>query len=203
MPFPRKFHTELGKPLDFPFDVESRLAALSPKHSVKGMFTATVVKRLGEAEHQRLKPLLLAPPRGNYVAFSSYPVVDHQRLTIALARRLFPAVPITEALRRFERSAAERFAETTLGKVVVAALDSPGTGLMRVPEISHLVSHVGTISAERVQDGVKLSYREYSGFLDCAMVGSLEGAVMFFGYKPEIEVSLQSERDGDFVVRWR
>lgn len=204
MPASRHLIVSLETPLDAPFDIDARLAGLSSRHTVKGMFTAQVRKRLGEAEYARLRPQLLDPPRASYIPFSNYLVIDHQRLTIALAQRLYPGASLTEALRRFERSSAERFAETTLGKVIVAALDSPRTGLLRIPEISRLVSDVGEIDATPVDDGwVRFRYRGYSGFLDCAMVGSLEGAVMFLGHTPEVEVSLHSEHDGDFLVRWR
>ncbi len=185
------------------FDVETRLGALAPHHTVKGMFTAEVVRQLRSDELDRVKKELVAPPRTAHRAFTDYPVVDHQRLTITLVRRLHPNLSIAEALRRFERSNASRFADTTLGRVMVAMLRDPAAGLLKLPEIGRMVSNVGHIRASRAGDhAVRLVYTSYSGFLDSAIIGSLEGVVMFFGKQPTIEADIRSFSDAEYLVRW-
>ncbi len=192
-----------GVPLSTDFDVDARLAALAAHHTVKGMFTAAVVRQLRPDEFQKVKTELVAPPRAAHRAFADYPVVDHQRLTVTLVRRLHPTLPIAEALRRFERSNASRFADTTLGRVMVAMLRDPAAGLLKLPEISRMVSNVGDIHASRAEDhAVRLVYAGYSGFVDCAIIGSLEGVVMFFGKRPTIEARIRSSTDAEYVVRW-
>jgi len=193
----------MGRLLSFDFDASERLSTLSPDHTVKGMFTAQVVRQLRREELDAVRKDLVSPPRGMPLPFSDYPVVDHQRLTITLVRRLFPGLPLAEALRRFERSSASRFADTTLGKVMVSMLRDPSAGLMKLPEISRMVSNVGEIVASRTSESfVRLEYSNYSGFVDCAIVGSLEGVVQFFGKQPKIEVEIRSARDASYVVRW-
>ena len=197
-----RFSTTLENALDLPFDVEERLAALSPKATVKGMFTSQIAKRLGP-RFDELKPRLIAPPRMGYLPFVDYPVVDHHRLTIGLVERLHPDLSLAEGLRRFERSVPARFAESTLGKVMVATLRTPKAALLELPRISSMVSAAGRIVASEVgSDGVRLRYRDYSGLLDCSVLGSIEGVVLFFGRKPRIDAEIEGPRDAILTVRW-
>lgn len=202
----RSFSVRPDQSIDVEFDVERRLAALRRDHSVKGMFTVPVVdklvKQIGPAGLDRVKRSLHAPPKAAHVAFTSYPIADHQRLTIELVKKLHPDLPLSEGLRRFERSSAERFADSTLGKVLVAVLSDPRAALMKLPEINDMVSNTGRITATEEGDGVRLCYRDYSGFLDCAVVGSLEGVVLFFRKSPRIDVRVLGDRDADYLVRW-
>lgn len=203
---PRTFSVRHDQPIEVDFDVDRRLAALRRDHTVKGMFTVPVVdklvKQIGQSGFERVKRSLLAPPKGSHVAFTSYPIADHQRLTIELVKKLHADLPLSEGMRRFERSSAERFAGSTLGRVIVAVVADPRAALLKLPEISDMVSNVGRMTAVDEGDGVRLGYRDYSGFLDCAVIGSLEGVVSFFRKSPRIDVRILGDRDADFLVRW-
>ncbi len=189
-------------PLTVGFDVRERLARLHRQHTVKGFFTLPVAKRLGPAELDRLRPLLLEPPKRSHLPFTDYPVADHQLLTIELVKREYPRLPLSEGIRRFERSTASRFADSMLGKVVVSVLDGPRSALLKLPDVSARVANLGGITVSEKAGGVLVQYRGYSGFLDCAMIGALEGVVMLFRKSPRVEATIHSEHDGDYLVRW-
>ncbi len=181
--------------------LEERLALTPPDHLLKGMFFADVLTELGPDAVQRLLPTLDAPPRlGRYLPFSDYPQRDHARLVLALVRRsgTFPR----EAIRRLHQRNARRFAESGAGKILMHLAVDARRVLLAMPRVHAMTGKSGHCEARDTGRGVRLSYRDWSPWLDCSTLGNLEGAVAFMGRKAHIEAELTSLTDADFDVRW-
>jgi len=79
------------------------------------MFIAPLVqeaKRLG---------VTLPSARERYVAYRFYPLIEHVQVLVETSQRVYPGVPLRQALRKLGRGAPTALVASTLGKVVLAA----------------------------------------------------------------------------------
>ena len=59
--------------------------------------------------------------RERYVAFRFYPLIEHVQVLVETSQRVYPGVPLRQALRKLGRGAPNALVASTLGKVVLAA----------------------------------------------------------------------------------
>lgn len=197
------YWTETDVPLLGDIDVEPRLARIPSSHTLKGMFFPSIVASLGPEGWERMRPLLRAPPRHDrYVAFSNYPQVDYCRIALEAARRLHPEVPLPEGARLLGRGDFTAFARSRVGTVLLSLAGDLPAVLERLPTVYAKVTSGGRVRSERTAEGVRLSYEDFHGWVDCYTLGTIEGVVMHFDRKPRIRVHLESETDATYEVHW-
>jgi uncharacterized protein (TIGR02265 family) len=198
----QSFRTSADQPLEIPFDVEERIAAIPRSATIKGMFMTPVIDGLG-AELEAHLPRLQDPPKaGKYLAFHNYPQADCARLAFALARKTWPKLPHAEACRRLGRRDIQNFRASTLGRVTLSLLGDPESTLMKLPDVYGMILNGGGCRAERHGAGVRLVYAGISGTLDNLQIGTVEGIVMNYGKDPVIDVHMEAHDRAVFEVRW-
>lgn len=197
------FTTDLSSALDGTFDPEARFASFPPHYTIKGVFFTGLVAMLGD-RFDTVAQGLSAPPRlGRYLPFRDYPQVDYSRVTHAAVKHCFPDLPLREAARRVARNDFAAFASSTVGTVMLSVMRDPSEALLRFPEIHRLVLRGGRVDAEPLSPhGIRLEYRDFLGWVDCYVIGTLEGAVGLFGATPTLDVTLFSDRHARYDVRW-
>jgi uncharacterized protein (TIGR02265 family) len=177
------------------------LLARYPKHySVKGMFCNRIVDMLGE-DFATLRPLLVAPPRGErYLPFKDYPQADYTRLVVASAAKRFPALPLSEAVRRVARDDFATFADSTMGKITTALVGDPHVALLHMPEVFARVAPGPELKTqERDAHSVHVLLTGYFGLVEY-MLGQFEGIVMSFSYAPRITIARVDEHGLAFDI---
>lgn len=196
----RRFRVTPDVSLEQELDADDRVARTPRDHTIKGMFLTRHARWL-EEELPALRPQLLVQT-ASYNPFGDYPQADHARLAIAAARKLFPALPLAEGLRRVERHAADVFVGSSVGRVLSSLASDPSTGLRMFPMAWRHMQTGGELTVVPGSRGVRIEVRDLAPWLDCSMIGSLEGAVVFFGRRPVIEVELTSDFDASYEVTW-
>lgn len=190
-------------PLKGSFDPEQRFALFPSTYTIKGLFFPRLVEMLGDG-FASLAPTLRMPPKdGRYVAFNDYPQSDYSRLVWAVARRCFPTLPPREAARRVAWRDIDVFGASRVGGVTLALLGDPRSALTKLPEMMNLVLKGGALlSRDRGPDRVFLEYRRFFGWIDCYVIGTLEGIVQHFGKQPTINVEITGEGEATYDIAW-
>jgi hypothetical protein len=199
-----RFTISPGDPLPAKPDLDARLAETPANATIKGTFLQRLVDLVGDVSRVPLD----APPRlGRYLPFGDYPTKDFRRLLLAAARKKYPSLHISEAVRRMQRDNLAIFASSTLGSVTMSMLGSIEAALGKMPTAYGLVmSKPVLVRATPIDEGgrpaVRIFYESYLGWLDSGEIGSVEGVVQYFGATPRIEAELANHHTGTFVVRW-
>jgi uncharacterized protein (TIGR02265 family) len=170
---------------------------------IKGMFFARTLEVLGtDAKHYARE--LLSPPRlGRYLPFSDYPQRDFSCYATAAAVKRFPMVPSGEAHRLFARRDVEVFATSTLGSVTMSLMRDPKEALLKLPAMYGMVLRGGTCTAASVGPrAAQLSFKDFHAGVDTYAIGHVEGLVLHYGGSPVIELDLQTEIEGTYLVSW-
>jgi uncharacterized protein (TIGR02265 family) len=182
--------------------LEERFARTPRHYTIRGVFFEQLVRTLGE-EWRALEKELLAPPEdGEYSALGEYPQIDHARLAVAAARKQFPTLPLREGLRRIERGAAAHFAQSSMGKVITLVVSDPRSAFRALPSAYLHIQKGGTLRATIRGAGAHVEARDFAPWVDCSLIGALEGMVVLFGKRPSMEVELLSDFDADFDIDW-
>lgn len=188
--------------LDDTMSFDERLARTPAEYTIKGLFFRSAVEALGP-EVVLCEPQLSAPPPlGGYSAIADYSQRDHAVLAAAAARKLYPQLSLREGLRRMERGAAHEFAESSVGRVIVRFASSPTSAFQLLPRIFTHVQKGGVMQVRLRQNGVCVECREFAPWLDCSVIGALEGVVVLFGKRPTVDVKLISAFDADYDIDW-
>jgi uncharacterized protein (TIGR02265 family) len=200
--FPARFRVTPASILEDTIPVEERLARTPRGYTIKGLFFHAFVRALGRRWSELESKLIAPAPRGDYVAFDDYPQFDHALLAVEVARMQHPDVPLREGLRRLERDAARVFAESTVGRVVVSLATDPRTAFRIFPGAYRHMQTGGTVRAIERPRGVRLEMRSFAPWVDCSFLGAIEGAVVLFGKRPQLDVELLAEGDANFELEW-
>lgn len=202
----RQFTTHVSMPLidgNFP-SAEERLATTPAQYTVRGMYHAELAKELGDAFPKIAEQLLAPPAGGRYLPFRAYPMRDHARLALEVARRHHPDCSMREALRRLHRGNMQTFMSSTIGSVIAAMVSDVKGACLRCPDAFAQSRTGGEVISRAIEArAVEITMRDSNPWLDCADLGSLEGLVMHYDAEPRIEVELSSPVDATFLVRWR
>ena len=176
-------------PISGTFDVDATARLFTRAHLVKGMFFNRLLAVLGPSFGD-LVPSLEAPPRlGKYLPFSDYPQGDYLRVAVAVAERSYPAWSLREGIRRLSRADFKVFADSTLGKVLLAVAGDVHAALINVPSTYTKVTSANwTITGEAIDQGaVTITFAPLLGPWEFQL-GQLEGVVLAFGKTPSVRV---------------
>jgi len=190
------------EPVGGSFDVEETVRLFSKTHLLKGMFFSRIVNILG-SHFGAVSPSLSAPPRlGRYLPFSDYPQADYLRLCVVAASRAYPAWPLREGIRRLSRDDFRVFTDSTLGKIVIAAIGDPHSALLQVPSMYMKVAPADwRIDGEEIDAGaVRVTFSPIIGPWEFQL-GQLEGLVLSFGKRPRVRVTELERGAVQFDVR--
>lgn len=202
--YPRRFRVSASVALTGDVDEDQRIARIPAHHTTKGMYLASLLERLDEAERRAVIPRLRAHPRhGTYQQFLDYPLADTVVLLHAVARKHYPGVSLLEALRHLGRGTVRVFLQTQTGRVVKSMITTPRDALLKLPQIWKKTDPQSTVVVDEQADGsMRFVVDGFPSWIDCGFIGTLEQVVMNHRCDPEIEVDLTASTRGTFVVRW-
>lgn len=184
-------------------DPEARFARFPSSYTIKGMFFTRPIRILGPAYGEVQATLRRAQASGRYLPFRDYPQEDYSRLAHAAAVKRWPDVPIPEAMRQLARDDLRAFAESRVGRVVLAMTGDVAGTLLKLPDMYRMSLTGGRVEALRTPEGVRIEYRDFLGWVDCYPIGTVEGVVRHFGSEPELDVEVHAEDAATYDVRWR
>jgi uncharacterized protein (TIGR02265 family) len=190
-------------PLRGELDELAAVEAVPEDFLLKGMFFKRLTEGLGPA-FGALKPQLESPPRGGYLNFKDYPQRDYTRLHFALAKKRYPKLSSREAVRRIAREDFDVFAQSVLGKVIVALVRDARTALHKVPEVYQRVAPGDwNVAVSDVDDAtVGLEFHGLPGVWEY-QVGQLEGIARAFGAPGHVQVEQRGPNNVLFLVQVR
>jgi uncharacterized protein (TIGR02265 family) len=170
-------------------DAEAIAASIPKTFLVKGMFFARLLTQLGPG-YAAVEPRLEAAPKlGKYLPFTDYPQTDYVRVSTATAQKLFPGVPLREAMRLLGREDFSVFSASTLGKVILAVVGDARSALLRTPFIYMKMAPGDWVVTSVDLDGkiMRIEFAPVHGTWEY-LLGQLEGVVMNYGGEPTTTV---------------
>ena len=197
------FSVDSNEKLDGPLDIEAISAAIPPDYTVKGMFFSRFVESLG-TDWKNVMTKLKAPPRlGRYLPFQNYPQGDYTHLCAAAAAKRFPRVSLREGVRRLAREDLAVFADSMIGKVVLALAGDARATLLRTPDAYARVTTGARVSAVEVD--ARTVRMEFFGHISLPeyTIGQMEGVVLHYGGAPRSTCRLVGDQHAIFEVRHR
>lgn len=183
-------------------DVEAKARGIPLSYVVKGMFFSRLRARVGDSWSQ-VESKLARPPRlGYFVPFTDYLQADYMRVASFVAAKTYPQFPLREALRRLARDDFGVFADSTFGKVVLAAVGDVHKALMTAPmSYSKMASGDWVITGTEVAENtVRIEFFPDPGAWEYQL-GQFEGLVLHYRAKPVITVSEPEPNRVRFDIR--
>jgi uncharacterized protein (TIGR02265 family) len=181
--------------------VEARAASIEPGFAVKGLFFDKLRGRLGEGWDEVKARLDAAPRLGRYVPFNNYPLGDYLRLIEAVARANYPDVALREGFRLSARDDFAIFADTTLGKIVLAAVGDPKSAMLAMGSVyTKMAPGDWSVIVSEVDDrSLSVRWENIPGHWEYQL-GQTEGLVMSYDMTPTITVTELEPRRVRFDV---
>jgi serine/threonine-protein kinase len=200
---PEGYHRLREPRFDAPVDVEAHLALLPREAMCKGFFFTDLIRMGGS----------VAPPADlaraariedrRHNAFRDYPADENLRLTLAVARVVYPRVPVGEGLRRLGQATFDNVLGTQLGRSTLGIL-GPDIDkiLLNSPKMFKHLINFGRITCEK---GGAHTYlvraKELPVFLETFAVGVIEGALRHCRVQGKIRIALDDLAGGLAEVR--
>ncbi len=177
---------------------------LPPGAACKGMFFQSLLELAAEAG----TPADIARAAGvedrRYSAFRDYPMRDNLRLTVEAARRLYPRMPLGEALMNIGKTSFSTFLASHLGRVLVLAVgDAVGPVLGLAPRAYPLVMNFGSIVVEKAEPRrVVTLCRNFPGFIETYQVGTVYGVLEHFAVAGTVRAAMTDIANGRLEITW-
>ncbi|HEY4222105.1 MAG TPA: DUF2378 family protein, partial [Myxococcota bacterium] len=102
-----------------PIDVDAYVSGCPDSARVKGVIVH------GMLRHLEKRGLQTPPGWGPFHTFKDYPLREHMKLTVEVAKLAFPNASIRQSLRELGWATFPAVRETLIGKVVFGAFDDP------------------------------------------------------------------------------
>jgi uncharacterized protein (TIGR02265 family) len=193
---------EIGRPLrGHGTEADARFARFPATHTIKGMFFNRLVAIVSADAVEQLE-LRARPRNGRYLPFKSYPQIDYSRLAHLAAITRYRNQDTREAMRRLARDDFAEFAKSRVAKVALSFVGDCADTLKRMPDLYRMTLEGGTFDAVDIDGGVRVSFRDFYGWLDCYPLGTLEGIVLHYGHRPQVAMALEDDLNGHFDVTW-
>jgi uncharacterized protein (TIGR02265 family) len=189
-------------PLSFPVEAESRFLRFPADFTIKGMFLARLLSiapraALGNVGERLVNPAVLK----RCLPFADYPQVDYSRLAHVVAQEAYRNLAVAEAMRRLARQDIRTFAESQVGRILLALSGDATATLLKLPEMYRAALRGGSVQSTRVSaHTVQLHYRDFYGWLDCYPIGTIEGLAAHFAMSCEIEVAMETLISATYTV---
>lgn len=193
---------ELDTPTFGDLDLDAFIESVPDGVYVRGMFISRAHEMLGH-HFDRVRPLLLDPPRRGFTSFTAYPIQDFHRVVIEAARLRYPSVSDTQRVRLFARDDIEVFASSTLGRVMMSVVSSPGDLIQRYDEVyAKMAPGDWGMSAHRTGPrSARVVVTRLAGVWSY-IVGQCEGVVTSMGERPTVRGTTDARRHLDFTIEW-
>jgi len=200
---PEGYHRLRDPRFDAPVDVDAHLALLPADAMTKGLFCIDLL-RMGARAATAAELIRAAQiPERRHVAFRDYPAAENMRLTVAVAKAVFPRLPLGEGLRRLGQGTFDSVLGTHMGRSVLGILgpDIEKILLAAPKALKHLVNF-GKVTSEKAGAHTYLfRVRELPAFLETFQVGVIEGALRHCRAQAKIRVALDDLATGLCEVR--
>ncbi|APR78657.1 serine/threonine protein kinase [Minicystis rosea] len=188
---------------DTSIDIEAHIAMLPADATCKGMFFIDLL-RMGARVATPAELFRAAQvPERRHTSFRDYPAAENLRLTVAVAKAVYPRVPLGEGLRRLGHMTFDHVLGTHMGRSTLGIL-GPDIDKMLVtgPKMFKHLVNFGKVTCEQGGPHTYL-YRakEFPVFLETFGVGVLEGALRHCRAQGKIRVSLDDLASGLCEVR--
>jgi uncharacterized protein (TIGR02265 family) len=201
---PRKLHVTSATSLNHSYNLEARLASCNPDDTLKGMFFQRMVDAAKVVNVQGRTLGLQCPLDDHaYVAFRDYPVADYFRWASAVARASYPNLPAPEALRRVGRQDFTKFADSRLGRVMLAFTGGAKGTLAKADTMYSNVLRGPKVSVVESSAGVTIKFRGYHGPVEVYPIGTIESTCLHYGVGCTIDIDVHSPADADYHVSIR
>lgn len=180
-----------------PLDVEAHIASIPESATVKGQVNSAIVEALAERSSSPLTSLKFAP-------FKSYPMRDHVRLIVDVARALHPDLPLREAIRRVGQRQFPAFVATQMGKLIYGVFGGSLKSIFQLANRSfEMVQNTGTVTTTVIgKQCVSLRFDNTYTFLDCNHYGVIEGTLTACKLRGTVHARFDSPSSGEFFIRW-
>ena len=123
-------------PLSFPVDAESRFVRFPGDFTIKGMFLGRLLSIAPRGALTSLGERLQNPAvLKRCLPFADYPQVDYSRLAHVVAQELHKHLQTAEAMRRLARHDIRTFAESQVGRILLALSGDASATLLKLPEM--------------------------------------------------------------------
>lgn len=180
-----------------PFDDAAALRAIPATATMTGMFLDAVAK-LG-----RDNGFSAPSARARYTPFQPYPLLEHCRILLEVARTVYAKLPVREALRRLGRGAPYVLMGSTVGRVVLGSAEGPMATLEAMTRSYVLHMRPGVVSIEVLSDrSAIIRLDQIYNFLDCHNVGVFEGALNYIEVKGTVRINLRTATSADLLCEW-
>jgi uncharacterized protein (TIGR02265 family) len=184
-------------PWSAPLDAATVLRAVPETATVAGLF----LEPLAEAARREGKPLPSA--RDRYTPFRFYPLREHASLLIEACARLYPNLPLRQALRKLGRGAPQALLTSTLGKVVLASAVGPDeiiAAMVKAYPINVRPSRLQIVELAAGRAIVRVEEMHY--FLDSHHIGAFEGVISYAGRRGTVKICSYSPVSADLLCTW-
>lgn len=178
-------------------DIEGCLEAIPATATMTGMFLAATAKLGRDHGHE------IPAARDRYVAFQPYPLREHCRILVEVARALFPRHSVREGLRRIGRGAPHVLMQSTVGRVVLGSAEGPTATMEAMAKSYMLHMHPSSLVVEPAGDrAVIVHLGDIYNFLDSHNVGVFEGVLHYAGVRGIVRLISKSAVSADFMCSW-
>ena len=184
-------------PWESPLDPDACMRAVPPSATMTGMFLE------GTAKLARSKGHDPKSARPHYVAFQAYPLREHCKLLVEVAQLVFPDVSLRQGLRRLGRGAPNVLMRSTVGRVVLGAVEGAVPTIQAMAKSYSLHMRPSTLVVEPSGDrAVIIRLSEVHTFLDSHNIGVFEGVLDYAGVRGTIRIQSYTRTTADFLCEW-
>lgn len=179
------------------FDVERLVRLVPDDATMTGMFLSAV-QSFGAQRGARLSTARL-----KYTPFSPYPLREHCELLVEVARKVYPDLPIRQALRKIGHGAPVILMQSVVGRVVLGSVEGPLAVLTAMAKSYMLHMHPGavTVTSHEPTSLVVRASNIYN-FLDSHNVGVFEGALRHAGVSGTVRIHSYDRTTADLLCSW-
>ena len=200
---PDGYHKLRDPRFDVPVDLEAHLALLPPEATCKGMFFIDLLRMGARAATSADLSRAAQIAERRYLAFHDYSAAENMRLTVAVAKAVYPRHPLGEGLRRLGQSTFDNVLGTHVGRSILGILgpDIEKILLAGPKTLKHLCSF-GRVTVEKAGAHTYLfRVKELPVFLETFQVGVLEGALRHCRAQGKVRIALDDLAGGLGEVR--
>ena len=197
-------HHKLREPrFDGSADLDAHLALLPGEATCKGLFFVDLL-RMGArvatpAELSRNAQIA----ERRYVGFRDYSAAENLRLTVAVAKAVYPRLSLGEALRRIGQATFDNVLGTQVGRSTLGILgpDIERILLAAPRTLKHLVNFGRVTSEKAGAHTYVFRVKELPVFLETYLVGVLEGALRHCRATGRVRIAIDDLATGMAEIR--
>ena len=151
----------------------------------------------------RSKGFEVPSARARYVPFQAYPLREHCRILVEVARAVYPNAPLREGLRKLGRGAPHVLLQSTIGRVVLGSVDGPHAKVeaMARAYAIHMRPATLTVSAAGPRS-IVIHMSDVHNFLDSHNVGVFEGVMRHLDLAATVRIRSYSRSSADLLCEW-